>query len=758
MSTMRPPSLLRARELIEASIRSRATPRGPRRGARPPVVTARLVARAEGREHDAGYVSFLAGLAETTSPRGDEQVTGVGRLAGLLAGPAHRTAARRVLRGFVADSLTRGTSRTSAYALAQALDALAGPAPEGPARPFDPDGPGMARPDRGTILAAVRPRRRQFGFAAAASFVYSLSTVGVALLFGAIAQRLWADQLTAGPADTRLVLLLAVAGAALFVARGLAASRERLEARRMQIGLAEDQRQRLATRLSELPPTWHRRQDVHELINTIDVDTRRAWRPVTALTSAIGATFVLVLTLATLTWIDWRVGVIGLVTLLLLAATNVLYLRSVTAHVQRARTLRADIVEISRGPARAQPFAVVSGQLRRSTARVRVIRGLFDSVLAVIPAVGALASIAVIIYRGPFESAVGVATAIAFLFTAVASPLRTVGWALAELPAGAGAAARVARLLADSRPMTFGTATPADGEPTLKFEAVGLAGDDDRPILSDISLSVPPGRLIAVVGEPTAGRSALAMLAARRIDPTTGTVRLASRDLREMSRQSLDRTIAYVPSKPTSECGTVREAVTLGREDIDEEVVWRVLRAVAEDRLVESLGEGLDAPASAWARGVPPLRRNRLLLAGALAGGPKLLVLDSCHGGAEFDPSLLTALRGGDEEMTIMVVTNEASTIVSSDEVVYLGSDGRVTARSHPTLLRSDKSYARLFAHYRTRPYPTAPGRPRANDGPEPAAETSPIDLLAGASQMLPNRLRKRAGRRTGPDPSRSGV
>jgi ABC-type multidrug transport system fused ATPase/permease subunit len=292
---------------------------------------------------------------------------------------------------------------------------------------------------------------------------------------------------------------------------------------------------------------------------------------------------------------------------------------------------------------------------------------------------------------------------VSFLLTVLAYPVSAIGWVVAELPRSVAGWERVQAVLAATGDLGYGDLDLAGDQPAaLRFDDVDFRYGNGPLVLHGVSFAVSPGRTTALVGATGSGKSTIAALAVRLVDPAAGRVRLDDVALPRLTAASLARTSALVPQIPFVFDDTVRDNVTLERTSLDDEAAWTALRLAQADRFVRALPRGLDTTVGERGTSLSGGQRQRLTLARALAGRPRLLVLDDATSAVDprVEAAILASLRGRDAGASILIVAYRRATIALADDVVYLEQGKVVATGTHAEVLAANPGYANLITAY----------------------------------------------------------
>jgi ATP-binding cassette subfamily B protein len=238
---------------------------------------------------------------------------------------------------------------------------------------------------------------------------------------------------------------------------------------------------------------------------------------------------------------------------------------------------------------------------------------------------------------------------------------------------------------------------PLRGE--IVFENVSFSYPRGREVaLSAISLQIKPGETIAFVGESGAGKSTLINLAIGFRQPTTGSVKLDGRDLREMDLRTYRRQIGVVPQTTLLFNGTLRENVTYGLEKISNDALWKILADANLTDFVRSLPQGLDTPLGESGTLLSGGQRQRLAIARALVRNPRLVILDEATSALDTESERLVqeALVRLTKDRTTLIVAHRFSTIRHAHRIVVLHGGKIVEVGTQAELMMKRGQFFRL--------------------------------------------------------------
>lgn len=278
----------------------------------------------------------------------------------------------------------------------------------------------------------------------------------------------------------------------------------------------------------------------------------------------------------------------------------------------------------------------------------------------------------------------------------------------------AGASERIFELL-DEKPEV---ADSPDAQPmpvirgSVEFQNVGFRYSETAEVLRDISFSVAPGEVIALVGPSGAGKTTLMNLIPRFYDATDGHIRIDGLDVKEVTQESLRNQIALVPQDVHLFGTSIMENIRYGKLDASEEDVMSAAIAANADAFIRGFAEGYASQVGERGVKLSGGQRQRIAIARAILRNPKILLLDEATSAldSESEAAVQAALDRLMVGRTTFVIAHRLSTVRHADRIVVL-EDGRVQeVGPHDTLLRSSGLYQRLYELQFKEPTASEPG------------------------------------------------
>lgn len=224
--------------------------------------------------------------------------------------------------------------------------------------------------------------------------------------------------------------------------------------------------------------------------------------------------------------------------------------------------------------------------------------------------------------------------------------------------------------------------------------------------VNDVTLELPLGKTLGIIGGTGSGKSTLVSLIPRLYDASTGSVSVMGADVRTWPLDQLRRVVATVPQRASLVSGTIRSNLTWRDESATDEELWVALDMAQASEFVRNKPQGLDAPVEAGGKNFSGGQRQRLTIARALAGSPQILIMDDSASALDFktDAALRRAIRErsmrgaaeGGLPLTTVIVSQRVSTVRDADMICVLDHGSVAGLGTHDELYASCQLYREI--------------------------------------------------------------
>ena len=249
-----------------------------------------------------------------------------------------------------------------------------------------------------------------------------------------------------------------------------------------------------------------------------------------------------------------------------------------------------------------------------------------------------------------------------------------------------------------------GNATPV---PALSFDHASFSfGAGAANAVNDVTLELPLGKTLGIIGGTGSGKSTLASLISRLYDASTGSVSVMGSDVRAWPLDQLRHVVATVPQRASLVSGTIRSNLTWRDESATDEELWAALDMAQASEFVRNKQQGLDAPVEAGGKNFSGGQRQRLTIARALVGSPQILIMDDSASALDFktDAALRHAIRErsmrgaaeGGLPLTTVIVSQRVSTVRDADMICVLDHGSVAGLGTHDELYTTCQLYREI--------------------------------------------------------------
>lgn len=269
------------------------------------------------------------------------------------------------------------------------------------------------------------------------------------------------------------------------------------------------------------------------------------------------------------------------------------------------------------------------------------------------------------------------------------------------LSKGSASAARINEIF-DTKPSVVETNTEyieaKSNAPKVEFKNVSFSYGDGDNELDNLDFTIDRGKITGIIGVTGAGKTTLTSLILRYYDATDGEVLLDGTNVKDYSFKQLRGEIGVVPQKAVLFSGTIRSNLSWQNPDATDEELWKALEIAQAKDFVENLPHKLDATVSQGGANFSGGQRQRLCIARAIVGSPKMIILDDSFSALDFatDKALRKALFENRKDTTFIIITQRCATVMEADKILVLEDGKLLGSGTHKELLDTCSTYKEI--------------------------------------------------------------
>ncbi len=560
------------------------------------------------------------------------------------------------------------------------------------------------------FFAFLRPHRALLIGAQAAVLFSALSSVAIPWTIGAIVN-------AAVTHNERVLEQRMALFGALVAVTAVAGFCDQWMTSRLAQRVIFDVRRAMFAHFQDVALTFMDKTHVGRIMSRLQGDVNALQEFLESSTGALGDFTTLFGYAVVLLWLDWRLGLMTLATIPALILVRAVWLPYSKQTFRRARDASSiangALAENINGVRTVQESRreALNFELYEEKARENFDAAVESSWLAQImtPTVDILtgfAMAAIVVFGG--EAVLSGALQVGVLVTFILSvqrffePVRLLSMQYTVMQRAMAAGHRIFEVL--DVPISIrdapGARTLDGAEAIVELEHVTFGYAPERPILHDVSLTIEPRKVVALVGPTGSGKTSIASLVHRFYDVDAGAVRVGGIDVRDVTISSLGRFVGMVLQEPFLFSGTIDDNIRYNTLSATREDVIAAAKAVSAHDFIMRLPEGYDTQLGQRGRNLSVGQRQLISFARALVADPKVLILDEATANIDSftEQAIQRALKVLFAGRTCLVIAHRLATVRDADDIVVLRA-GRIVERGpHQALMRRGGLYATLYA------------------------------------------------------------
>ena len=565
-----------------------------------------------------------------------------------------------------------------------------------------------------TILRIFKQARPHWPHMAA--FVVGIAAVAILdAIFTYISKRIIDEGIVARDPDALLQLIILYAVLSLFSAAGVFIFI--ITAGGLGEKIQFDLRARMFARLQDLSLSYYDRTPLGWIMSRVTSDSQRIAELISwGLLDTAWGVFGIGSSVVFMFIINWRLALVVLTIIPVLIVVASLFQKYILDEYRKVRKLNSKItgaynenitgVRVSKAQVREEKNLAEFGELTvpmyHAGYRAAWLSALF---LPVVQVLSAIAIGAIAWYGGQLSAAGGITIGgiQAFISYVIFMlwPVQEMARVFADLQRSVASAERVFSLI-DSVPDIKdrpGAVAPETLRAEIELDNVTFYYEDDKPVLTDLCLTVQPGETIALVGPTGAGKSTIVNLIGRYYEPKRGSIRIGGRDYLDFTLDGIQSRLGVVLQTPHLFSGSIRDNIRYGRLSASDEAVEEAARVAGADEFIRELENGYEEEVGEGGVLLSVGQKQLISLARAVLADPDIFIMDEAT--SSIDTLTEARIQMGMDRIlkgrTSFVIAHRLSTIKRADRILVI-ENGRIAEMgSHAELIRQGGHYYRLY-------------------------------------------------------------
>ncbi len=235
----------------------------------------------------------------------------------------------------------------------------------------------------------------------------------------------------------------------------------------------------------------------------------------------------------------------------------------------------------------------------------------------------------------------------------------------------------------------------------VSIDAISFSHEDGKPLFKDLSITIPAGQKVGIVGVSGSGKTTLTKLLLRLIEPSKGTIKIDGQDITQVNQKSVHDAIAYVPQEPLLFHRSLKENIHYSRPSATDSEIQSAAEKAQAIQFIDLLKDGFDTLVGERGVKLSGGQRQRIAIARAILKDAPVLILDEATSAldSESEQLIQTALEELMQGRTSIVIAHRLSTIAKLDRIIVMEDGKIIEDGTHNSLLKKKGQYAKLWGH-----------------------------------------------------------